>query len=203
MLRGVETIVGLLLLLNVMGSGEDLTGAGFFSGYEEGRSRVCSAVIGGVWVSIDCAGAGEGEIVGSGVILSTFSGRGVVKKSVPRVPMGALGSSISWSLSLGLLTGNSIGVVELVATGRSSGVEGELAGGCNNGSFRGETSRRSAGLVPRPGNRTREDPLGEEPTAIPKSPEWLYLPVLGFGNIAWSNRSNGHAATFTLPVGRV
>ena len=36
-----------------------------------------------------------GEIDNSVAMLSEVSGRGVVKKSVPRVPMGALGSSMS------------------------------------------------------------------------------------------------------------
>ena len=124
---------------------------------------------------------GEGD--GSGAIVSIVSGRGVVKKSVPRVPMGALELSMSWSLSLGLLTGNSIGVAGVVALGRMGGVAGDISGGCNIGSFNRDTSRRSAGLVPRPGKRTRVAPFAQEPTAIPKSPVWLYLPGLGFGGM--------------------
>ena len=144
---------------------------------------------------------------GIGVVLatlSTVSVRGVVKKSVPRVPTGALGSSMSWSLSFGLLTGNSIGVAELVALGRTRDVGVEGVEGCSLGSLRRDTSSRSAGFVPRPGKSTRVAPFEQEPTAIPKSPVWLYLPGLGLGGIADTGHPKGNLnlelMSGTLPV---
>ena len=177
-LRAVETRDGLLLLRRVIGSRAGLAGGVVCNGGLGAASICCSTPM---W-DVEVVGVDD-VFDGSVAIVSTVSGRGVVKKSVPRVPIDALELSMSWSLSFGLLTGNSIGVAEVVGLGRMGDVEVDFSGGCSMGSFNKDTSRRSEGLVPRPGKRTRVAPFAQEPTAIPKSPVWLYFPVWGLAGL--------------------
>ena len=94
-LRGMETSVGLLLLRSVMDSGGDIAASDLFSGWDGEISRDCSALVVGGWISVVSVVSGGAAIVESVATLSKLSGREMVKKSEPRVPMGALGSSIS------------------------------------------------------------------------------------------------------------
>ena len=102
-LRAVETRDGLLLLRRVIGSRAGLAGGVVCNGGLGAASICCSTPMWDVEVvGVDDVFEGE-EDDGSVAIVSTVSGRGVVKKSVPRVPMDALELSMSWSLRFGLL----------------------------------------------------------------------------------------------------
>ena len=92
------------------------------------------------------------------------------------------------------------------ATGMSTSDGVVDVAGWSRGSFSRETSRRSKGLVPRPGKRISVAPLlcGEDPTAMPKSPELLYFPDLAVGGMAETGQPKGNLNWFlmsgTLPV---